>query len=205
MKKDFWDTIHNSKKVSKCLISENDTEEYTYHGNVILVIKVPRASRSEKPVYINNDVYGGTYRRDHEGDYSCTEDEVKAMIGDSSEKSPDQEALDLTARGKKLTAEEVFDPESIKAYRIRYNTRHEGSAWSELDDIDFLVQIGAANDESEYIRPTVAGLLMFGTERRISQVYPDYFLDYQEHMDETPLHDAVREALVNCLVNTDFY
>ena len=94
---------------------------------------------------------------------------------------------------------------------------------------------------------------MFGTERRISQVYPDYFLDYQEHMDanirwtdriyshepewsgnvfdfynrvssklvldlkkpfklvnqvkvdETPLHDAVREALVNCLVNTDFY
>lgn len=24
-------------------------------------------------------------------------------------------------------------------------------------------------------------------------------------VDETPLHDAVREALVNCLVNTDFY
>lgn len=23
--------------------------------------------------------------------------------------------------------------------------------------------------------------------------------------DETPIHDAVREALVNCLVNTDFY
>lgn len=76
---------------------------------------------------------------------------------------------------------------------------------SDLDNIDFLAQIGAANDESEYIRPTVAGLLMFGTEQRISQVYPDYFLDYQEHMDETPLHDAVREALVNCLVNTDFY
>ena len=27
----------------------------------------------------------------------------------------------------------------------------------------------------------------------------------QVRVDETPLHDAVREALVNCLVNTDFY
>lgn len=40
LKKDFWDTIHNSKKVSKCLITENDTEEYTYQGDVIFVIKV---------------------------------------------------------------------------------------------------------------------------------------------------------------------
>lgn len=253
LKKDFWDTIHNQKKVSRCLITEADTEEYTYHGDVILVIKVPRAIRSQKPIYLNNDVYGGTYRRDHEGDYVCTEDEVKAMIRDSSEESPDQEVLNLTARGKHLSAEEVFDPESVKAYRIRYNTRHEGSAWSELDDTDFLVQIGAANDEGEYVRPTVAGLLMFGTERRITRIYPEYFLDFQEHMDpnirwtdriysqepewsgnvldfynrvsaklvldlkkpfklvnqvrvdETPLHDAVREALVNCLVNTDFY
>ena len=94
---------------------------------------------------------------------------------------------------------------------------------------------------------------MFGVERRITDEYPEYFLDYREYMDsdirwtdrihsqdpewsgnvfefysrvsaklvldlkrpfklvdqvridETPLHDAVREALVNCLVNADFY
>jgi len=253
LKKDFWNTIHNLKKVSKCLITEADTEEYIYHGDVIFVIKVPRASRSQKPIYLNNDVFGGTFRRDHEGDYICTGDEVKAMIRDSSEKSPDQKALVLTARGKHLTLEDVLDSESIRAYRIRYNTRHEGSAWSELDDTDFLIQIGAADDEGEYVKPTIAGLLMFGTERRIEKIFPEYFLDYQEHMDsnirwtdriysqepewtgnvfdfynrvsaklvldlkkpfklvdqirvnETPLHDAVREALVNCLVNTDFY
>ena len=27
----------------------------------------------------------------------------------------------------------------------------------------------------------------------------------QVRIDETPQHDAVREALVNCLVNTDYY
>ncbi len=138
-------------------------------------------------------------------------------------------------------------------HTIKYNSKHENSAWKDLSDTDFLVQIGAADDEGEDIHPTAAGLLMFGTELQITKEYPEYFLDYREHMDpairwtdrinsqepewsgnvfdfyervsrkllldlkkpfklvnqvrvdETPLHDAVREALVNCLVNTDFY
>ena len=244
LKKDFWDTIHNKSKVSACLISEKDVEEYVVGEDVVLAIKVPRANRFQKPVYINNDVFGSTFRRDHEGDYHCTETEVKAMIRDASEESPDERVLDRKPD---------FDQDTVKSYRIRYNARHEGSAWSKMNDTDFLVQIGALNDEGETIKPTAAGLLMFGKELRITREYPDYFLDYREHMepnirwtdriysqepewsgnvydffnrvsaklvldlkkpfklvnqvrvDETPLHDAVREALVNCLVNTDFY
>lgn len=244
LKKDFWDTIHNKTKVSLCLISERDVEEYMVGEDVVLAIKVPRATRYQKPVYINNDVFGSTFRRDHEGDYRCTEAEVKAMIRDSSEETPDERVL---------TRKPDFDPDTIKSYRIRYSARHEGSAWSKLNDTDFLVQIGALNDEGDTLKPTAAGLLMFGTELRITREYPEYFLDYREHMepnirwtdriysqepewsgnvydffnrvsaklvldlkkpfklvnqvrvDETPMHDAVREALVNCLVNTDFY
>ena len=244
LKKDFWDTIHNKSKVSICLISEKDVEEYMVGDDVVLAIKVPRANRYQRPVYINNDVFGSTFRRDHEGDYRCTEAEVKAMIRDASEESPDARVLDC-----KLD----FDQGSIRSYRTRYNIRHEGSAWTELSDEEFLVQISAADDEGERLRPTAAGLLMFGKERKITKEYPNYFLDYREHMspdirwtdrinsqepewsgnvydffnrvsaklvldlrkpfklvdqvrdDETPIHDAVREALVNCLVNTDFY
>lgn len=244
LKKDFWDTIHNEKKVSLCLISERDVEEYMVGEDVVLVIKVPRATRYQRPVFINNDVFGSTFRRDHEGDYRCTKPEVKAMIRDASEESPDERVLDRKPD---------FDWETIKSYRIRYNVRHEGSAWSKLNDNDFLIKIGALNDEGEALRPTAAGLLMFGEELRITREYPEYFLDYREHMepnirwtdriysqepewsgnvydffnrvsaklvldlkkpfklvnqvrvDETPMHDAVREALVNCLVNTDFY
>ena len=244
LKKEFWDTIHNKTKVSLCLISERDVEEYMIGEDVILVIKVPRATRYQRPIYINNDVFGSTFRRDHEGDYRCTEPEVKAMIRDASEESPDERVLDRKPD---------FDQDTIKSYRIRYNARHEGSAWSKMNDSDFLVQIGALNDEGESLKPTAAGLLMFGKELRITREYPEYFLDYREHMepnirwtdriysqepewsgnvydffnrvsaklvldlkkpfklvnqvrvDETPIHDAVREALVNCLVNTDFY
>lgn len=244
LKKIFWDTIHNRSKVSLCLITEADVEEYTVGDDVVLVVKVPRATRAQKPIYLNNDVFGATFRRDHEGDYHCTEAEVKAMIRDSAEETPDQRVLD-----EKID----FDKETVRSYRIRYNSRHEGSAWSKLSDEDFLVQIGALSDKGEKLKPTAAGLLMFGIERRITSEYPEYFLDYREHMDpnirwtdrvytqepewsgnvfdfysrvsaklvldlkkpfklvnqvrvdETPQHDAVREALVNCLVNTDFY
>lgn len=244
LKKDFWDQIHNTQKVSQCLITEKDVEEYTVKGDVILVIKVPRATRQQKPIYLNNDVFGATFRRDHEGDYHCTKTEVLAMIRDSSEETPDERVLD-----RKVD----FDKDSVRTYRARYSIFHPDSAWTELSDSDFLVQIGAIDDEGEKLRPTAAGLLMFGKERIITKEYPEYFLDYREHLDpeirwtdriysqqpewsgnvfdffnrvsqkllldlkkpfklvnqvrvdETTQHDAVREALVNCLVNTDFY
>ena len=174
LKKEFWDAIHNRKKVSECLISENDMDEHVVGEDVILVIRIPRVAKSQKPIYLNNDVFGQTYRRDHEGDYKCTEAEVKAMIRDASEETPDERVLD-----RKVD----FDPNTIHSYRTRYNIRHAGSAWSELNDTDFLVQIGAIDDEGDQLRPTAAGLLMFGKERRITKEYPEYFLDYRERLD----------------------
>ena len=244
IKKSFWNQIHDKRRVSLCLITEADVDEHLIGGDVVLVIRVPRASRAQKPIYINNDVFGSTFRRDHEGDYRCTEAEVRAMIRDATEETLDQRVLDWKLDG-------LFDGESVRTYRTRYNIRHEGSAWTKLNDEDFFVQIGAADDVNG-LHPTAAGLLMFGTERRITKEYPEYFLDYREHMDsgirwtdrinsqepewsgnvfdfysrvsakllldlkkpfklvnqvrvdETPQHDAVREALVNCLVNADF-
>ena len=95
------------------------------------------------------------------------------MIRDASEESPDERVLDCRLD---------FDPGSVRSFRVCYNIRHEGTAWSELSDDDFLVQIGAADDEKDTLRPTASGLLMFGRERLITKVYPDYFLDYREHM-----------------------
>lgn len=182
LKKNFWDTIHNKNKVSNCLITEKNTEEYTLNnGDVILVIKVPAAARSQKPIFLNNDMLHGTWRRDHEGDYLCTEAEVKEMVRDSFEESSDMQAADVTVRGRAITLQEAFNRETVKSYRVRYDIRHKDSAWSELNDEDFLVQIGAADDHGTELRPTIAGLLMFGTERRITRIYPEYFLDYRAH------------------------
>ena len=75
--KEFWDTINNRKKVSINLLLEDDIEVYDVHGDMIIVIYVPMAKREQKPVYINDDMFGSTFRRNHEGDYHCTRLQIK--------------------------------------------------------------------------------------------------------------------------------
>ena len=95
-KKDFWDTINNSKKVNINLLSEDDVELYEVGDNkdIIMVIYVPMAKREQKPVYINNDIFNGTFRRNYEGDYHCTRLQVKTMLRDQTERTMDMEVLD---------------------------------------------------------------------------------------------------------------
>jgi ATP-dependent DNA helicase RecG len=178
LRKEFTDIIHNQNKVNVPLISDNDIIDYEVNGDVILVIKVPKARREEKPVYINNDMWNGTYRRDGEGDYRCSREVILAMLRDQTEESPDMKVLEN---------KEVKDlnQDSIKSYRMRYNASHEGHLWTSLPDDEFLVQIGAASDETtdNRIHPTVAGLLMFGNYHRIMREFPSFLLDYYELTD----------------------
>ncbi len=55
LKKDFWDTLNNRKKVSIDLLKDGDVEAFSAAGtdDVIMVIWVPSAKRELKPVYIN--------------------------------------------------------------------------------------------------------------------------------------------------------
>lgn len=69
-------------------------ESYKVDGDMILVIYVPRAKRDQKPVYINNDLFGGTYRRDWEGDYHCSKAEIKAMLRDAAEETEDMKIVE---------------------------------------------------------------------------------------------------------------
>ena len=61
---------------------------------MVLAIHVPRAPRDERPVYINNDLFGGTYRRRGEGDYRCTRQEISAMLRDQGAETMDSKVLD---------------------------------------------------------------------------------------------------------------
>ena len=51
LRKDFWDTINNPKKVSINLLSEDDVQIYEVGDkkDVIMVIYVPMAKREQKP------------------------------------------------------------------------------------------------------------------------------------------------------------
>lgn len=95
LRKDFWDTINNRNKVSINLLVDKDVETYTMdNGDVVIVIHVPRAERRQRPVYINDDIFGGSFRRNWEGDYHCTHDEVLSMLRDEPEITMDMKVLE---------------------------------------------------------------------------------------------------------------
>ncbi len=175
--RDLWNLVNNPKKVSVNILSDKDVTIEEINGERIVAIRVPRAQRFDKPVYIDGNPISGSYRRNGEGDYKCTKEEVHAMTRDASIKTQDMLVLENMGL-------DVIDYDSVRRYRIRMKTYRPGHVWEELEDADFLYKLGAVGrSEDGKMHPTAAGLLMFGYEYEIVKEYPHYFLDYQEQMD----------------------
>ena len=179
LKKDFWNTVNNHAKVSANILADKDMETFTAdNGDVILVIHVPAAKREQKPVYTNNDIFNGTFRRNWEGDYHCDKSEVLGMLRDEPETTMDMKVLD------NIPLSEI-DLETLHGYRNRHMAYRSAHAWENLSDEQYLERIGAAavSGEDGKLHPTAAGLLMFGQEYQIVREFPEYFLDYREMLD----------------------
>ena len=139
---------------------------------------MPAAKREQKPVYINNDIFNGTFRRNWEGDYHCDRSEVLGMLRDEPEVTMDMKVLD------NIPLSEI-DLETLHGYRNRHMAYRSAHAWENLSDEQYLERIGAAavSREDGKLHPTAAGLLMFGQEYQIVREFPEYFLDYREMLD----------------------
>lgn len=175
--KDFWDAVNNPNKASVNILSSKDVTIEPVGEESIVVINVPRADRTYKPVYVDGNPLN-SYRRNGEGDYKCTDDELHAMYRDASIKTQDMLVLQEMSL-------DVINAESLRAYRQRMRLSKPGHVWDTLDDEHFLIKLGAAAiGENGSVHPTAAGLLMFGNESDIVREYPRYFLDYREEYDD---------------------
>ena len=174
MKETFWKLVNNRQKISHNIVLEKCVYILESDGKQILVVEIPRAERTVRPVYKGNDPRNGTYKRFGTGDHLCTAEEVGAMLRDSSISPLDAvavEDIDLTA----------LNMETVRGYRQMFKLTNPSHLWNTLDDEIFLRRIratGAAQDGKYH--PTEAGLLMFGYEYEITRRFPQYFLDYQE-------------------------
>jgi predicted HTH transcriptional regulator len=175
---DFWNTVNNSSKISVNILKDKNVQIVAYEGKQIIAIEIPRAERMDKPVYLNNDVWSA-YRRNGEGDYHCSKASIRAMLRDSANETQDMLVLEKTPFS-------VFDYDTVKNYRNAMSVTRPNHVWGNLDDDDFLLKLGAiSRGEDEKLHPTAAGLLMFGFEHEIVREYPHYFLDYQEHFNQS--------------------
>lgn len=177
MLSDIWNTLNNRQKVNTNILLDNHVYVTEHEGKQFIVIEVPRADRHDRPVYIGQDMFRGTYRRNHEGDYRCSAEEVKAMLRDQSEISPDALVLD------DLLVSDL-NADSIRRYRMMFDNLRPNHVWSGLNNEEFLVKIGAARktQTDSKVHPTLGGLVFLGDFMTITNELPDYFLDYRERL-----------------------
>lgn len=245
----FWDTVHDREKVSSCVLTEKDVRIVDCDGKKIVAIDVPRAECKVRPVYIGNNAFEGTYRRNGEGDYKCTADSVESMIRDRCAETADSCVME------RLTIADL-NVDTIRRYRRRFARCKPTSTWNELSDETFLRSVGAlGRDEKGVLRPTLAGLVCFGDFVTIATHVPNYFVDYREKLmgdtrwndrvcahdgtwsgniydfffqihdkivadvrkpfaiakdgisriDETDVHESIREVLANALMHADYH
>jgi ATP-dependent DNA helicase RecG len=243
--KELWDGLRNPQKVSGVVCSEGDVTVETVEGKSLLVIRVPAAPRRDRPVYLNNNPYLGTYVRRHSADYRCDKAEVDRMIREASGATADSAIV------AEFSLDDL-DRDALTSYRNRFQTRDPASPWNGYDDARFLKALGGmARDRANGVEGiTVAGLLMFGRPETIREWRGRHLIDYRRlpgptdvqerwveriawegnlfgaffaiyprliadqpipfqlvdgvRTEHGPLHDALREALVNLLVHADY-
>ena len=177
--RDFFNNMHSKQNVNIPLLTEKDVQVGEVDGHHFLFFYIPRVDRSLRPVFCGMDPYTGTYRRDNEGDYHCSREEVNSMFADANLASP------VDGRILKNFSKDDLDASSIMQYRRKFEQRNPDHVWNTLPDDKFLEKLNVFRKDrntGEY-GLTYAGLLMFGTYSAIMDENPNFFPDYQEIQD----------------------
>ena len=180
LKRDFFNGMHSKQNINIALLKEDDVFDVEFGGTHFLVFYIPRVDISLRPVFCGLDPYTGTYRRDLDGDYHCSREEVNSMFADANLASP------VDGRILKNFSKDDLDPASIQQYRRRFEQWNPDHVWNSLTEDQFLEKLNVFRKDrktGEY-GLTYAGLLMFGTYSAIMDENPNFFPDYQEIVDK---------------------
>ncbi|HEX2688436.1 MAG TPA: RNA-binding domain-containing protein [Kofleriaceae bacterium] len=173
VERDFWNLLENRQKVSANLLHRDDVQRVDVNGRALLVIQVPKAPRSQRPVHLNGS-WEKTYLRVHEGDRAVDREVARRMLADAQ---PDHDAQVLEGY-----SEADFHAESVRQYRQLLASQRPDHPFLRDDNTEFLQQIGAIGRDrlrkTEGV--TLGGLMMLGREDAIRDRFPHWHLSYRE-------------------------
>ncbi|BBL73016.1 hypothetical protein MishRS11D_01140 [Methylomagnum ishizawai] len=174
------------------------------NGKAIVVVYVPEAAATDKPIYLKNlGLPRGAYRRVGSTDQEGTDDDLIALYSGHQVDTYDAALIPDTDLSD-------IDPTALNDYRQQrraINPDAEELAWT---DEDLLRALGCAKRDNGELKPTVAGILLFGTTMALRRCFPLMRIDYirvpgkrwVENPDHrfdtqeirTPLFTAIRRA-----------
>ena len=177
--KSFWDLHNSSQKLSSPICKESDVSVIQVGDSQVVTIHITAAHRTMRPVFINGNPYLGTYKRNSDGDYRCTESEIRQMIRDASDEPQDFGVIEKFAMSD-------IDFQTLSGYRNMFKVTSNDHPYNTLDDKEFLIKLGGYKEDRKTASEgvTLAGLLMFGKESSILEAFPHFHLDYQENFSD---------------------
>ena len=142
------------------------------NGRTVLVVFIPEAQPSQKPVYIKKkDVNHGTYRRIGSTDQKCVDIDLQELF--QARKNESFDSMPITR-----TSIHDIDERAIKSYRrLRAEIKSDAEELS-YDDEEMLNALGATARVKDEIHLTTAGLLLFGKPSALRRELPMMRVDY---------------------------
>lgn len=139
---------------------------------VVVVAFIPEVAATDKPVYIKKDgLPRGAFRRMGGTDHHCTEEDLVALFHARNIKTFDSEVIDDAT---------MLDIDSKALLEYRRLRAHEKADATELmvSDEELLTALGCASVKKGELRPTIAGLLLFGAKQALKRYFPTTRVDY---------------------------
>ena len=141
-------------------------------GKNVVAIEIAEAPASEKPIYVSKQgTPKGAYRRIGSADVRCSDDDIR-MFHQQGIERPYEDSIVADATMDDL------DREVLGNYRkglIDANPATEVRDYS-LDELT--EALGGARAEGGVLRPTVAGVLLFGKPLALRRLFPMHRIDY---------------------------
>lgn len=150
-----------------------DIRTESLEGKPVIVVSVPEAAPQAKPIYFKSTgLPRGAFRRIGSTDQRCTEDDLEALYASRQHESFDA-GLVAGAELDDLDEKVIAD---YRAARAEANPDAEELRWADLELLQALNAV--RRDASGAWKPTVAGLLLFGTAVALRRSFPMTRVDY---------------------------
>tara|TARA_R110002072_G_scaffold185761_3_gene342676 strand:- start:1651 stop:3510 length:1860 start_codon:yes stop_codon:yes gene_type:complete len=138
----------------------------------VIVAFISESSATDKPVYFTKQgLPQGAYRRIGPTDQQCSEDDLITLYSEHQ-----AETYDTTIISDGSFSDIDLDIlHEYRALRAKVNPEAVELSWS---DEEMLLAFGCLRDDGGSLKPTVAGVLLFGTPFSLRRCFPMMRIDY---------------------------
>ena len=144
----------------------------TADGVCRVLVSVDEVQPAEKPIYFKNKgLPAGAFRRVGSTDQRCTDDDLLVFYQGRQAATYDEHVIadaDLSA----------IDPEAVAVYRRRRQKANANAAELQWPDPELHEALCCATRADGILRPTAAGVLLFGTPQAVRRYFPMMRIDY---------------------------